>query len=454
MKLLKQILCSVLSTILMMTATANIAMANDDIKVVLDGEELSFDVPPQIINDRTMVPLRAIFEALGASVDWDQDTQTVTSTKNDVTIKLTIDSSIMYVNDSIVTLDSPACIVDERTLVPVRAISEAYNTTVDWNGDNKTVTISSDNSSSFPSTTETPKEIQSSQTENGSIELNREYGPMVVKRNYSTGEYWMTNKISSLVFTKCEKTSIGDYQVSCSMQGVVDGDMADVKVYFYDSNNRVLDEVWFFHDVAPNVEYNVLIEKFVDEYVIDNAVRIEFYSYTGEKAVMENQTVVNDNGNSVNNADDKDNVTNNDSLSGYDKLKNELINKGTYRNGSYSAISTYKSLTYFFNYNPQKEELGIMFESVASSGGTYTVLCTPKKDENTGAFFVVEFSSGDEYSWLGEFADSKLIKISSSNSYFDDIAQKYVKLAVSGIETALIELGFDVSIDELGMSVD
>ena len=107
-------------------------------------------MPPQIINDRTMVPLRAIFEALGASVEWNQETKTVTSTKGDTTIKLTIDSNTMYVNDNAVTLDSPACVVNDRTLVPVRAISEAYKTKVDWNGDTRTVTISSDNIVSTP----------------------------------------------------------------------------------------------------------------------------------------------------------------------------------------------------------------------------------------------------------------------------------------------------------------
>lgn len=144
MNLLKQILCMSLSTTLLMASAVNQVMADENIKVILDGNELSFDVSPQIINDRTMVPLRSIFEALGASVDWDQDTQTVTSTKNDITVKLTIDSSTMYVNENAVTLDSPACIVEERTLVPVRAISEAYNTTVDWEGDTRTVTISTD----------------------------------------------------------------------------------------------------------------------------------------------------------------------------------------------------------------------------------------------------------------------------------------------------------------------
>lgn len=96
MKLLKKILCGILSATMLITSAAIPAMADEDIKVTLDGKALSFDVPPQIINDRTMVPLRAIFEALGASVDWNQATKTVTSTKGDTTIKLTIDSNTMY----------------------------------------------------------------------------------------------------------------------------------------------------------------------------------------------------------------------------------------------------------------------------------------------------------------------------------------------------------------------
>lgn len=141
MKLFKKILCGIISATLLLTITAMPTMAKNDVSVVLDGEKLSFDVPPQIINDRTMVPLRAIFEALGASVKWNQSTQTVTSKKGSVTIELTINSKIMYVNNTRVTLDSPACIIDDRTLVPMRAISEAYGIEVEWNSHTRTVAM-------------------------------------------------------------------------------------------------------------------------------------------------------------------------------------------------------------------------------------------------------------------------------------------------------------------------
>lgn len=141
MKSMKKTLCLLL-TILMMVSVITPVMANDDIKAKIDGQQIAFDVPPQLINDRTMVPLRAIFEALGATVEWNDDTQTVTSTKDGTTISLTINNPTMYVNGAAVTLDSPACLVRGRTLVPVRAISEAFGTTVDWISNENTVVIS------------------------------------------------------------------------------------------------------------------------------------------------------------------------------------------------------------------------------------------------------------------------------------------------------------------------
>lgn len=140
MKSIKKTLCLLLTMLLLISAITPV-MASNDIKVKIDGQQIAFDVPPQLINDRTMVPLRAIFEALGATVDWNNDTQTVTSTKGNTTIILTINNPTMYVNGAAVTLDSPACLVNGRTLVPVRAISEAFGTIVDWDGTTSTVSI-------------------------------------------------------------------------------------------------------------------------------------------------------------------------------------------------------------------------------------------------------------------------------------------------------------------------
>jgi len=89
----------------------------------------------------TLVPLRAIFEALGATVEWEQSTQTVTAVKDDITIILKIGDSFLTKNGERIALDVPAKIVGGRTLVPARAVAESFGADVQWDGTTRTVTI-------------------------------------------------------------------------------------------------------------------------------------------------------------------------------------------------------------------------------------------------------------------------------------------------------------------------
>lgn len=111
-------------------------------KVILDGQPLVFEVSPTIENGRTLVPLRAIFEALGANVSWDGPTQTVTATKADITIKLQIGSQTAYRNNQAVSLEVPGKIIENRTMVPLRFVSEGLGATVKWDGQTQTISIS------------------------------------------------------------------------------------------------------------------------------------------------------------------------------------------------------------------------------------------------------------------------------------------------------------------------
>jgi alpha-tubulin suppressor-like RCC1 family protein len=111
------------------------------IKVDLNGNELVFDQPPVLINNRTMVPLRKIFEALGATINWDQATSTVTATKGEIVVKLTIGSNIGYVNGKEVSLDAAAVVLNARTLVPVRFIGSSFGAKVTWDEITKSVVI-------------------------------------------------------------------------------------------------------------------------------------------------------------------------------------------------------------------------------------------------------------------------------------------------------------------------
>ena len=109
--------------------------------VIVGTEALKVDVAPYIKNDRTMVPMRAIFEALGAEVSWDDATKTAIGKKGNVEVKITIGENVLYKNGEAITLDCAAEITNDRTMVPVRAISEAFGCTVEWNNETKTVEI-------------------------------------------------------------------------------------------------------------------------------------------------------------------------------------------------------------------------------------------------------------------------------------------------------------------------
>ena len=113
----------------------------DGITVILNGKQLEFDVEPMLINSRTMVPMRVIFEALGAKVDWDGTTQTAIGVTKSTTIKITIGKDYLLKNDNIVVLDSPAVVISGRTLVPVRAIAESLDCKVEWYGETQVVEI-------------------------------------------------------------------------------------------------------------------------------------------------------------------------------------------------------------------------------------------------------------------------------------------------------------------------
>ena len=113
------------------------------IKVLLNGNKLEFDVSPQIISGRTMVPLRKIFEALGAQVVWVEATKTIIGQMGTTIIVLTVDSAGASVNGEPKTLDVPATIVEGRTMVPARFISESLGCKVDWDAVNNSVLINS-----------------------------------------------------------------------------------------------------------------------------------------------------------------------------------------------------------------------------------------------------------------------------------------------------------------------
>ena len=118
------------------------ALADTEIKVYVNGEQLSFDAEPRIYGGRTLVPLRGVFSALGAEVDWDEQNAAVKAVRGSSEIEIIPGENSFSVNGEDIPLDSPAIIENGRTLVPLRAVAQAFGCSVVWNGASRTASIS------------------------------------------------------------------------------------------------------------------------------------------------------------------------------------------------------------------------------------------------------------------------------------------------------------------------
>ncbi len=132
---MKRILSVLLLALILIASQSLIASAQVQapISVLIDGLSLNLEVLPVIQNDRTLVPFRAIAEAMNIDVSWDDQTSTVNATDGKTTVRLQIDNRTAYLNNTPMTLDVAPQIVDGRTLIPLRFFSEAYKCQVNWN---------------------------------------------------------------------------------------------------------------------------------------------------------------------------------------------------------------------------------------------------------------------------------------------------------------------------------
>lgn len=113
----------------------------NEIMVRLNNEYIKFDQPPVIISDRTLVPMRFIFEKFGMTVDWDNLTNTASATDGKTNISFTIGSNIVVLNGKEFEIDVAPIMLSDRTLIPLRFLSENLGYTVGWNEYAQEVTI-------------------------------------------------------------------------------------------------------------------------------------------------------------------------------------------------------------------------------------------------------------------------------------------------------------------------
>ncbi|MDO5396947.1 MAG: copper amine oxidase N-terminal domain-containing protein [bacterium] len=134
--------------------------AENSISVKLNGSEMIFETAPFIEDGTTLVPMRAVFEELGAEVTWNDETRSIVSQKDGITVNMTIDSYDMEVDGRTVTLSKCPNIYNDRTFVPLRAVAEAFGANVEWDRDTGTITIETaeTNNTSVPEETVAPNE--------------------------------------------------------------------------------------------------------------------------------------------------------------------------------------------------------------------------------------------------------------------------------------------------------
>jgi len=149
----------------------------DHVEIWLDGKELDMDVPPEVKNERTMVPIRAVAEAIGAQVEWVQDAHQVVMTRGGSTVTMTLDSTTAAIDGNAVEMDVAPYASNGRTLIPARYVAEFFGQKVDWDGTKRRVLIEEDKSVA-----------EGSNLEQWAIQLGMMYGVQSYGANYGLPE--------------------------------------------------------------------------------------------------------------------------------------------------------------------------------------------------------------------------------------------------------------------------
>lgn len=108
-------------------------LGHAEIRVVVNGRVVRFDVPPVMGSGGVYVPLRGVFEEIGATVSFNRVTGVVTANRASTEVELRVGSNLARINGDNTFMLQPALYKDGRTLVPLRFVSQALGATVDWN---------------------------------------------------------------------------------------------------------------------------------------------------------------------------------------------------------------------------------------------------------------------------------------------------------------------------------
>ena len=205
--------------LLILLSAIVLSISANAVSLYIDTQKLETDTPPVVIDGRTLVPVRAIFESLGAEVSWNQDTQTAIGTRDGTRIVIKINDTIAYVDGVPYTLDVPAQLVNNRTMVPARFISESLNCDVTWDQDTKTASVANAMKGQKIYATDTGNKFHYNSNCNG-------------------GTYYEVTLAEALGrgLSACEKCIGAEAEEPNNVSGT--GQIVDVSQYFYFDNNK------------------------------------------------------------------------------------------------------------------------------------------------------------------------------------------------------------------------
>lgn len=258
---MKRLFVILLSLTMIFTTFSVFAEDGQKVTVLFDGEQMTFDVDPIIENGRTLVPFRGIFESLGCNVAYrrESNSQIVMARRGESVLFMAIGENFMVFDGKTIPLDVPAKIVNGRTLVPVRAVSEAFEAKVEWDGSTRTVKLSTpagDHKITPKTVAETLKE--------GDINL------MEITITYPVIENVDENEVVSKINE--------EYETNAQELFEKQKDRKDEILSYYNSKSEVEREMIF--PLEYSVTYNTHIDK-------DGLLSLTCYtySYSGEEGI-------------------------------------------------------------------------------------------------------------------------------------------------------------------------
>lgn len=132
------------AVVLLLLLPPHAAAAQENINVVINGQRFPLSSASIVDNGVTLVPMRIFFESIGAQVFWDEETGTVVGIKNDVEVRICVDSNLYTVNGREISTGCPVRVVNGVTYVPLRFIGEAFGYEVEWNAETREIVINCD----------------------------------------------------------------------------------------------------------------------------------------------------------------------------------------------------------------------------------------------------------------------------------------------------------------------